>query len=112
MRRLVAIILVLAVAAIGQLRPAMAEDAPVFLAGTEDVPLMPGLKNDESTLVVFDKPEGRIVEVVARGKLGRADVEKFYAATLPPLGWIADGKLAWRREGEGPRLAIKGRDGD
>jgi hypothetical protein len=34
-----------------------------FLAGTEDVPLLKGLSTDPATLVVFDKPEGRIVEV-------------------------------------------------
>ena len=83
-----------------------------FVAGTEDLPLMPGLRNEESTLVVFDKPQGRIVEIEARGKVTRAAAEKFYAASLPPLGWIADGAHRWRRDGEGLKLDIKGRDGD
>ena len=83
-----------------------------FVAGTEDIPLMPGLRNQESTLVVFDKPQGRIVEIEARGKVTRASAEKFYAASLPPLGWVADGTHRWRREGEGLRLDIKGHDGD
>src|SRR5438445_12733236 len=83
-----------------------------FVAGTEDLPLMPGLRNQESTLVVFDKPQGRIVEIEARGKVTRAAAEKFYAASLPPLGWIADGAHRWRRDGEGLKLDIKGRDGD
>jgi hypothetical protein len=85
--------------------------APRFLAGTEDVPLMPGLRSDAKTLVVFDKPQGRIVEVEARGKVTRAAVEKFYETNLPALGWTADGKDAWQRDGEGLRLDIKGRDG-
>jgi hypothetical protein len=85
---------------------------PGFVAGTEDIPLMPGLRNQESTLVVFDKPQGRIVEIEARGKVTRAAAEKFYAASLPPLGWVADGIHRWRREGEGLKLDIKGRDGD
>ena len=58
---------------------------PGFVAGTEDIPLMPGLRNQESTLVVFDKPQGRIVEIEARGKVTRAAAEKFYATSLPPL---------------------------
>jgi hypothetical protein len=86
--------------------------APGFVAGTEDIPLMPGLRNQESTLVVFDKPQGRIVEIEARGKVTRAAAEKFYAASLPPLGWVADGTHRWRRDGEGLRLDIKGPDGD
>src|SRR4051812_13216000 len=112
MPRLAAVLVLIALAAVGPSSSAGAEETAGFLAGTEDVPLMPGLRNDESTLVVFDKPEGRIVEVVARGKLGRTQVEKFYAAALPPLGWVPDGKLAWRREGERLHLDFKGRDGD
>src|SRR5258708_11515525 len=83
-----------------------------FVAGTEDIPLMPGLRNQANTLVVFDKPQGRIVEVQARGRVTRAAAEKFYSASLPPLGLIADGASGWRREGEGLALEIKGRDGD
>jgi hypothetical protein len=86
--------------------------SPEFVAGTEDIPLMPGLRSQESTLVVFDKPQGRIVEIEARGKVTRAAAEKFYAASLPPLGWVTDGSHRWRREGEGLRLDIKGADGD
>jgi hypothetical protein len=117
MRRLAAILLLAgAVLAAGPApRPGLAAPAaaaPAFVAGTEDVPLMPGLHNQENTLVVFDKPQGRIVEIEARGKVTRAAAEKFYAASLPPLGWVADGTLRWRRDGEGLRLDIKGHDGD
>jgi hypothetical protein len=42
----------------------------------------------------------------------RAAVEKFYATSLPALGWVAEGTHGWSREGEGLRLDIKGRDGD
>lgn len=114
MRRLVvtAVILLCAVTGAAQSRLAGAEEAAGFLAGTEDIPLMPGLRNEANTLVVFDNPQGRIVEVEARGKVTRAAVEKFYAASLPELGWTADGPHAWRREGEGLRFDIKGRDGN
>lgn len=87
--------------------------APVaFLAGTEDVPLAPGLVSEAGSLVVFDKPEGRIVEIEAMGALTRRAVESFYAASLPELGWAAAGPLRWNRDGEALSLAIGGRDGD
>src|SRR6266849_5115041 len=117
MRRLAAIVLLAgAVLAAGLVvltgLAAQTAAAPGFVAGTEDIPLMPGLRNQESTLVVFDKPQGRIVEIEARGKVTRAAAEKFYAASLPPLGWVADGTHRWSREGEGLALDIKGPDGD
>jgi hypothetical protein len=112
MHRRAALALLLAAALAVPASRAGAEDAPGFLAGTEDVPLMPGLSNDASTLVVFDKPQGRIVEVEAKGKVTRAAVAKFYDESLPALGWSADGASSWTREGEGLRYAFKGRDGD
>jgi len=113
MRRHAVIALIVFCAALGAAGAdsAVAAGAPGFVAGTEDVPLMPGLRNDAKTLVVFDKPQGRIVEVEARGKVTRAAVENFYAASLPELGWTAEGNHAWRRDGEGLRLAITGHDG-
>ncbi len=86
--------------------------AAEFVAGTEDVPLMPGLAPVGDAPLVFDKPEGRIVEAQARGKLARAGVRDFYGATLPQLGWRASGANAWRREGEVLRLDFRGHDGD
>jgi len=83
-----------------------------FVAGTEDVPLMPGLADVAGTSVVFDKPEGRIVEAQAHGALVRAKVHEFYAATLPQLGWRAAGEDRWQREGEALRIEYRGRDGD
>jgi hypothetical protein len=120
MRRLAAILLLAgaALAAGPAIERGMAQTAtepagePGFVAGTEDIPLMPGLRNQESTLVVFDKPQGRIVEIEARGKVTRAAAEKFYAVSLPPLGWVAEGTHRWRRDGEGLTLDIKGHDGD
>jgi len=86
--------------------------AAEFVAGTEDVPLMPGLVPIEGASLVFDKPEGRIVEAQARGALARANVRDFYGAALPQLGWSEAGSNAWRREGEVLRLDFRGRDGD
>ncbi|HEV2551426.1 MAG TPA: hypothetical protein VGU20_29215 [Stellaceae bacterium] len=78
--------------------------ADAFVPGTEDVPLMAGLAPVAGSSVVFDKPEGRIVEAQAAGKVTRAAVRAFYEASLPRLGWSAAGADAWRREGEVLRL--------
>ena len=88
--------------------PALADS---FVAGTEDVPLMPELQPVEGSGVTFDKPQGRIVEAQARGKVSRAAVHTFYAETLPQLGWKPAGAEAWQREGETLRLDFHGADG-
>jgi hypothetical protein len=81
-----------------------------FVPGTEDVPLMPGLAPTDRP-VVFDKPQGRIVETAAKGKVTREGVRRFYKETLPGLGWREEAG-EWRREAEALRIETKGRDGD
>jgi hypothetical protein len=100
-----ALLLILLLAAPG----AWAEE---FVAGTEDVPMMPGLVAVEGSALVFDKPEGRIVEAQAKGHLARVKVRDFYAASLPQLGWSDAGGDAWRRENERLHIEFHGRDGD
>ena len=78
--------------------------AEEFVAGTEDVPLMPGLRALPNSDVMFDKPEGRIVEARAEGATTREKVEAFYAASLPPLGWKPAGRDVWQRDAERLRL--------
>jgi len=90
----------------------LAARAAGFVAGTEDVPLMPGLAPMAGSALTFDKPEGRIVEAQASGKVTRAAVQQFYAAALPQLGWTPAGAETWRREHETLRLDYKGRDGE
>ena len=89
--------------------PALADS---FVTGTEDLPLMPGLTPVPGSALAFDKPQGRIVEAQASGRVTRAAVHQFYAASLPQLGWRPAGADAWRREGETLRLDFHGRDGD
>jgi hypothetical protein len=85
-----------------------------FFAAVEDMPIMPGLAEPPGASTVFDKPEGRIVQLIAAGRVDRDHVLKFYADTLPQLGWrrAADGN--WRREAELLRLEVrpKGRDSE
>jgi hypothetical protein len=75
-----------------------------FVDGIDDLPLMTGLAAaGEPT--VFDAPQGRVVEALAEGTATRSAVLAFYAATLPQLGWRADGVGRYAREGE--RLVIE-----
>lgn len=85
--------------------------AQQFVPGTEDVPLMKELAPVKDSDLVFDKPEGRIIEASAQGKVTRAEVRGFYASTLPQLGWKPSGE-SWTRETETLRLDFSGHDGD
>ncbi len=78
-----------------------------FLKGLDDLPLTPGLREIKDAGVVFDKPEGRIVEAFAEGDLSVAKVRSFYATTLPQLGWRAEGAGRYRREGEVLNIGIR-----
>jgi len=85
--------------------------AQQFVPGTEDVPLMRELAPVKDSDLVFDKPEGRIIEASARGKVTKSAVRSFYASTLPQLGWKASGE-SWTRDTETLHLDFGGRDGD
>ncbi len=85
--------------------------AESFVPGTQDLPLMAGLAPVAEEALVFDKPAGRIVQAEAAGTSAPDEVRRFYADTLPQLGWKAAGPLAWVREGERLDLALDRRDG-
>ena len=57
-----------------------------FLPGTEDIPLMDGLKNVEET-ASFDNPSERMVLVSAETRLSSQKISSFYKQTLNNLGW-------------------------
>lgn len=96
------------IALIAGAAPAHAADP--FVDGLEDVPLMAGLTALPDRSVTFDKPSGRIVESYARGAVRRAEVIRFYEATLPQLGWSGKAR-SYLREGEELRLGFEGKDG-
>jgi hypothetical protein len=90
---------------------------PVYVPGTEDVPLMPGLAADDAASVIFDKPQGRIVEAAARGAVTRHAVMAFYEESLPQLGWRrtvpkSAATKSFERDGERLSLDFDGRDGN
>ncbi len=77
-----------------------------FVAGLEDLPLMPGLDAMRGAGVWFDSPQGRIVEAYATGAVTRGAIEAFYAETLPQLGWREAEAGTWLRDGEALKLEI------
>lgn len=72
-----------------------------FFNALPDVPLMEGLTELGDQTVVFDKPEGRIVESVAfMGAQNSAKVMQYYQDALPQLGWVRIGEHIYQREQE------------
>lgn len=77
-----------------------------FFTGSGGVPIVPGMEEMEELGVVFDKPEGRIVEAFASGHLSQSDVREFYGRALPQLGWAVVGEGLFVREGEVLKIEI------
>jgi hypothetical protein len=90
-----------------------ADDEPrqAFVGGLEDLPLMEGLAEDRAAALVFDKPDGRLVDAYAFGPVEPEAVAAFYRETLPQLGWRAIGPLVFEREGEELSIATEAGEG-
>ena len=86
---------------------ATAAPAQTYVARIDDLPLMPGLVEQDGAGLVFDKPEGRIVEAVASGNGTPQAVADYYAKVLPQLGWQRRTDGSYTRDNE--RLAIAAR---
>lgn len=74
--------------------------ADVFVSGFEDLPLMTGLTQVVGKSILFDTPQGRIVQASAVGTVSQSSVMQFYAETLPQLGWAQVDDAEFQREGE------------
>ncbi len=79
-----------------------------FFTGIEDFPLMPGLSELPDATLIFDSPSGRFLEAYAVGKLADIDLQQFYGASLPQLGWQETGASTYQREGEALEIIIVG----
>lgn len=76
-------------------------NSTLFFETLQDVPVMPGLTELEDYTLVFDKPEGRIIEMVARIEGASADdVREYYRRSLPQLGWVMASQDNYRRGAE------------
>lgn len=56
-----------------------------------DLPVMPGFLEENQSRVVFDTPEGRIIEVQAHGNASPDQVRDYYQLVLPSLSWSLTG---------------------
>ncbi len=75
-----------------------------FLTSMEDIPLPDGVV-ETSSGVAFQSPWGRVIQTSAGGQATLEDVQAFYDAALPELGWIASsGPLTYQRRAETLRI--------
>ncbi len=82
-----------------------------YFAAIDDLPVAPGMAEDENASVVFDSPAGRIVTVVAIGNARLAVLRAYYRSALPALGWDPQYADAYVREGATLAFTYS-RDGD
>lgn len=80
-----------------------------FFSDIADLPVMPGLIEDEAAGMAFDRPDGRIVQAVASGHVSPDAVLAFYQASLPSLGWqaVPTEKQIFQRGEERLQLSIE-----
>ena len=80
--------------------------ATAFLAGSEDVPLMEGMKGEDAP-AIFDKKEGQVmVSKVITGET-RSGILSFYQEALPNLGWIKQSLHVYKRKNQTLTLSLK-----
>lgn len=83
-----------------------------FFSEIQDVPVMRGLRELTDQTLVFDKPEGRIVEAVAAIDTPPSpEIERFYKDTLPQLGWQRIADNSYIREDEVLSLVFESHEG-
>lgn len=90
--------------------PAAAQqgESPAFLQNLNDVPLMPGLYERLDAGVVFDEPEGRIVEAEATAEgVQTPEIQQFYRKSLPQMGWQYRDPGRFSKNGESLKIAIE-----
>lgn len=71
-----------------------------FFSALPDVPVMAGLIEAEDLAVVYDKPEGRFVEVLAVGDPQEHEISAYYKEVLPQMGWVETGTNSYKRQKE------------
>lgn len=81
---------------------------PRFFRELNDIPLMPGLYELAQSAVIFDKPEGRIVEAAAVSETENINkIKAFYDSVLPQLGWVSAGGNVYTRAGESLKITVE-----
>jgi hypothetical protein len=91
-------LLLIAISLPGASRDGLA--AAKFVAGFDDLPLMPSMTEIPDTDVSFDTTAGRIVIAFARSPDGPETIRAFYRTVLSQLGWRKQTETAFTREDE------------
>ncbi|MDB2668268.1 hypothetical protein OAI46_05635 [Alphaproteobacteria bacterium] len=110
---LASLALLVGLATLGPLTAAKAQDS--YLSAASDIPLPPQLQETSEAALVFDKPQGRIVQMSAgytSKKPKPQSVVAFYRSILPNLGWrdesASDTRLTFKRESEMLQVTMAG----
>ena len=82
-----------------------------FVVGTSDIPLLEGMENVKDSLIIFDKPYGRIVVAETEGDINLQRVKDFYFDILPNLGWKMNLQGKYQREKESLEISFDERNG-
>ncbi len=84
MRRLIGFFIVF----LGLIGSAQAQNS-AYLSAVPDIPLAAGLEELAEGTLIFDKPQGRIVQLTAAlgVDMKAGDIRAFYVKSLPNLGW-------------------------
>lgn len=80
-----------------------------FSTVIEDLPIMDGMTEREDLVVVFDTPEGRIVETTLETAVGPQQVLTYYRRTLTQLGWkpVGTSEKFYLREKESMSIDVQ-----
>ncbi|GEM_PF-1531796 len=77
----------------------IAQPDSVFIEPLGDVPLMSGMEVDVASALIFDKPEGRFVEIAGSIQGVNAEtVYDYYDQALGQLGWNKKRVVEWTGE--------------
>lgn len=77
--------------------------AGTFVPYLDGVPVMPGFAASTDGALIFDKPEGRVIEVdiwCAQTCPADAAIAAYYIKALETLGWRQKEKLIFNKGGE------------
>ena len=77
----------------------------------EDLPLMPQMAERTDEALVFDKPNGRIVEIGADVAASVGEIRNFYRDALPPLGWKILSENSFSRDNEMLEITVEPQEG-
>jgi len=87
------------------------KDTNNFIEELENIPLPTSFIQNKKKSIIFDTPEGRIVEIYTKGRGDKQTVIDFYKESMPQFGWKIiknhNNKVALRYIKEGEKLDIK-----